>query len=161
MSLVVRGSVSKCRCDVRCPGEVRAIAAERRARLHAPPCWSARSCRCSRRQQFVLDAIADRVAHVAIDLELLLFRTLSLARVREAPVQALPGAEEDRAGLIGLVAHRDHRVERLVEVAIERLALLARDVDAELRHGADRQRPHVRGLGARGERLEAIAAEST
>jgi hypothetical protein len=39
-------------------------------------------------------------------------------------VQAPFGVKEHRAGFVGLVTHRDHRVEGLVEVAAERLALL-------------------------------------
>jgi hypothetical protein len=45
-------------------------------------------------------------------------------------VQPLPGAEKHRAGLVGLITHRDHLVERLVEVALERLALLTGDVNS-------------------------------
>jgi hypothetical protein len=49
--------------------------------------------------------------------------------------------------------------ERLVEESIERLAFLAGDVDAELLHSADCQRPHARCFSAGREHLEAVTAE--
>src|SRR5205085_1631912 len=74
-----------------------------------------------------LDALANRVAHFAIDGELVILAACGFARVRKAPVQALPGTEENRARFVGLVADSDHLVEWLVEVALERLALLCGD----------------------------------
>ena len=77
------------------------------------------------------------------------------------PVQPLAGSVKHRAGLVGLVAHGDDRIESLIEVAVQRFAFLGRDVDAQLRHGADRQRPNLRCLGARRMDLESIAAQGS
>ena len=45
-----------------------------------------------------------------------------------------------------LEARGDHLIERLVEAAIEGLALLARDINPQLRHGSDSERPNASGL---------------
>src|SRR5438105_1264298 len=97
-------------------------------------------------QQLALDALADRIPHLAVDRQLLVFGARRPARIWKAPVEALPGPEEHRAGFVGLVAHGDHLVEWLVEVPLEGLALLSRDVDAELSHRPDRKRMHARRL---------------
>ena len=74
-------------------------------------------------------------------------------------MQAFSGAEEHRARLVGLIADGDYRVEWLVEVAIERLALLAGDIDSELTHCINRKWTHVRSFGARRECFEPIPAQ--
>jgi hypothetical protein len=73
----------------------------------------------------VLDTLADGIAYLAIHAQLLLFCALRLTWVRKAPVQPLSRAEEHGAGLVGLVARGNHRVKRLVEIPVERLALLS------------------------------------
>src|SRR5215831_19281703 len=45
-----------------------------------------------------------------------------------------------------LEARGDHLIERLVEAAIEGLALLARDINPQLRHGSEGERPNASGL---------------
>jgi hypothetical protein len=119
----------------------------------------ARRARVGWPEQLAFDTLPKGVAHLAVDGELFLFGAARLARVGEAPVPPLLGAEEHGAGRVGLVAHGDDQVERLVEVALERLALLAGDVDAQLGHGADRERAHLGRLGARRQRLEALVTE--
>jgi hypothetical protein len=76
-------------------------------------------------------------------------------------VQAFPGAEEHGTRFVDLVAHSDDGIQRLVEVALERLALLTRDDATEFVHCSDRQRPHARRLGTSRERLEAVSDELT
>jgi len=39
---------------------------------------------------------------------------------QSSPLQPLLRPKEDGAGLVGLVAHGDHLVERLVDIALER-----------------------------------------
>src|SRR5918911_5030659 len=80
---------------------------------------------------------------------LLLFGARGFGGIREMPVQPPRGAAEHRTGLVGLVADRDHGVERLARVAVERLALLPGDVDAQLSHRRDRQGSHACGPGMR------------
>src|SRR5579864_8355268 len=110
-------------------------------------------------QQLMLNPLVDGVAYLTVDLELLLLRPSSLTRVGEAPVQALPGSKEHGARLVGLITDSDHCVERFVDIAIESLALLAGNVDAELGHRADRQWSDVRRFSPGRERIEASTAK--
>ena len=59
----------------------------------------------------------------------------------------------------GLVADGDHGVEWLPEIPIERLALLGRDVDAQLPHRSNRQRPDVGRFGSGREHLESVVSQ--
>src|SRR5262249_51620232 len=74
---------------------------------------------CALAEELAFDPFANRVAHPAIDRKLLFLVALRSARVRKTPVQTLAGAKEDRARLVGLVAHGDNHVERLVEIAVQ------------------------------------------
>ena len=116
--------------------------------------------RCSPKQ-FAIDALPNGIAHRAVDGELLILGTHGFARVRKTPVQPLPGAKEDWAGLVGLVADGDHLIERRVDVALQRLARLPCDIDADLLHCSDGERPYVRRLSTGRVRLEPVTAELT
>jgi len=110
--------------------------------LRAPP----DEARAARSVGSRLDALPDGIPDLIVHLELLLLVSMGLARVGKAPVHTLSGAVEYRARLIGLIAHGDHLVELLVEVAIDDFALLARDINPKLRHGSDRKRANGSGL---------------
>jgi hypothetical protein len=73
----------------------------------------------------------------------------------------MPGPEEHWIGLVGLIAHSDHHVERPVEVALKRLAFPTGDFNAELLHCADRPAAHASRLGASRVCLEALFAQLT
>src|SRR4029079_18387490 len=77
----------------------------------------------------------------------------------EGPMDPRAGSREVRAGLAPVVARRDGIVERLARERRHGLAVLAPDVDAELSHRLDRERPHLGGLRPRAVGLEAVAAE--
>src|SRR5215207_11663634 len=106
--------------------------------------------------QLRLHPILDPVPDPAEDLQLLLLRALRLGGVLEGPVQPALGPREERAGLVGVVADGDHVVEGLVQVPIQGLRLLPRDVYADLLHCPDGEGPDVGGLRAGAHRLEAV-----
>src|SRR6266545_6863050 len=112
------------------------------------------------RDQLPLDAGANGIADLAVHTQLLGVRAGGRARIGEAPVQAFPRAEEHRARLIGLIADSDDFVEWLVKIAVERLALVPCNLDAQLGHRLNGQRPNARRLGPRRKRLEAVAAQT-
>ena len=60
---------------------------------------------------FALNALANCVAYLPIHIEPPFFGPLGFARVRKAPVETFPGAEEHRAGFVGLVAHGDYGIK--------------------------------------------------
>src|SRR5688572_2318670 len=110
-------------------------------------------------EQLALDAAAESVAHFAVKVEPSFFRADGEGRIGEAPVEAVGVAREDGAIVIGVVADGDDEVELLEEVAVEGLALLMLDVNAQLAHGGDGVRAEVGGLRAGGERLHAAGGE--
>src|SRR5204862_2110872 len=104
-------------------------------------------------------AIFDLVADAAKGRESLVLRPRHGRRVVEAPVQPHDTSREHRTALVRAVAHGDHVVPLLAEEAIDCLRGVATDVDRDLVHGANRERMHACGFGARAFHVEPIARE--
>ena len=83
----------------------------------------------------------------------------SLLRVREGPVPPVCGAGKDRAGFGCCVADGDHYVERLAQIAVQRLRSLTREIDADLGHGANRQGSNQGRFRSRAICLEALSPQ--
>jgi len=120
-------------------------------RLSSPRVLPAR-----RSHELLFYAVPELVAYPPEDGEPLFLRTRGLRGILQRPVQPPRSSREERARLVGVVADRDHVVEGPVEVAVQGLGLLPRDVHADLPHPPDRQRPYVGGLRARAPGLEVV-----
>src|ERR687890_2353640 len=123
----------------------------------APYASAARSS--SSVHELCLHPILDPVPHPAEDLQTLFLRALNLGGVLEGPVQPAPGPREERAGFVRVVADGDHIIDGLLQIPIQGLRLLARDVYADLLHCPDGEGPYAGGLRARAHRLEAVAGK--
>jgi len=64
-------------------------------------------------------------------------------RIRQRPVRAAHLPRQDRAGLFGLTAQRDHGVRFTPRHLVDLLRALGADVDARLLHHLDGQRMHL------------------
>src|SRR5215211_1574817 len=74
-------------------------------------------------------------------------------------MQPALGPREERAGFVRVVADGDHIIDGLLQIPIQGLRLLARDVYADLLHCPDGEGPYAGGLRARAHRLEAVAGK--
>ena len=92
-----------------------------------------------------LEHSLDFVAHPAEHRQLFLLAALGVGRVVESPMMAAELAGKDRAGLVGVAADRDHRLHVLLQKLVHVLAVVAGNVDPDLRHDLDRQRMDVAG----------------
>ena len=81
-----------------------------------------------------------RVRHPSEHREPLLIFTLGPRRILDRPVQLLLRTGEDRARLVGVVVGGYDVLERVTQLAFQRLRLLAEDVRPEFRHDGDRLR---------------------
>jgi hypothetical protein len=81
------------------------------------------------RSSNLLDSGLDLVSNPPEDREPLLPFALGSRRILERPMQPLPRAGKDRAGLVGVAADCDDVLEGFPEVALQRLRILARDVE--------------------------------
>ena len=81
-----------------------------------------------------------RVRHLSEHREPLLVFTLGPRRILDRPVQLLLRTGEDRARLVGVVVGGYDVLERVTQLAFQRLRLLAEDVRPEFRHDGDRLR---------------------
>src|SRR5581483_1148226 len=93
-------------------------------------------------------AFGNLVAHAPEHRDLLGPGSGNSRRVLQSPVNTLVVAREGRTAVARAVADRDDVVEPLTEEAFERLALLARNVDADLPHHLNSQRIDAVALGA-------------
>ena len=75
-------------------------------------------------EQLAPNTLEDCVSHLAIRVQLSRMRASGSRGVWEAPVK-LAGTREDGAHLASVVTDRDDGVEGLIQVEVERLALLA------------------------------------
>lgn len=80
-------------------------------------------------------------------------------RVDEAMMDELFPAGEDRAGLAGVVADRDHGVEILVQQFVDVFGSVVRDVDPDLQQDGGGPGIDLGRLGARTEGLVPISQE--
>ena len=81
----------------------------------------------------VLDFVADTAKYCQAFLR----RSRCCGRIRYAPVQPFCSAGEYRAGLVGVIANRDHKIEVFSQQGIQMFGLVFRNIDADLRHDHD------------------------
>jgi hypothetical protein len=84
-------------------------------------------------------------------------RAFALSRVLEGMVNVVPAAGEEWTIPRGVIADHHDMIEPLVHELVDTFRAMGADVDADLGHDLDRGRPHRGGLGARRERLKAVA----
>ena len=82
-----------------------------------------------------------RVRHPSEHREPLHVFTLSPRRILDRPVQPLLRTGEDRARLVGVVVGGYDVLERVTQLALQRLRLLAEDVRPEFRHDGESLQP--------------------
>src|SRR5262249_35946380 len=85
------------------------------------------------------------------------FGTLCGRRVLEILMEPVRVAGKDRAGLLRVIAHRQHVVELLSRKLIDRFGPVAGNIDAQLLHDGDRSRPYLTRLRSGAFDLEAVA----
>jgi len=68
-------------------------------------------------------------------------------------------AREDRASLCRCVADGNHIVKRVLKIAVKRLRLLPRDIDARFGHSLNRQRTDKRSFGTRAKNLKSLSSK--
>ena len=81
---------------------------------------------------------------------MLVFSARGVGRIFEGPVVAIRLARIHRTHLVGIAAHGDHRLHRLVEEEVHVFGGVARQVDADLSQRPNRQRVDIPGRFAAG-----------
>jgi len=84
-------------------------------------------------------------------------RSFNRCRIFKRPMESLRGAGKDRARFLGVVADRNHDIERLADELIHRFGPLVGNVNPDLVHHGDGFRAHAARFRASGEYLEAIS----
>ena len=107
------------------------------------------------------EACVDLVADSAEGLQAFLVSTRCLRRIREAPVDANRPAGEHRTPFVGVIAHGDDVVPRLVAERIKGLRRVSGHVDPGLPHRLDGERMDSRRLGTGACRLKTLSGESS
>lgn len=85
----------------------------------------------------------DFIADAAEDGDLLLFGAGCMGGIIERKVVAIDLAGKQGAGLIGIAAYGDHRLDVVVQEFVEMLGTMMADIDADLIHDADGERVDV------------------
>jgi hypothetical protein len=108
-------------------------------------------------RQELIDPHGHLVAHASEGRHALLVAAGGRGWIVEIPVQAALRPREDGAALASAIADGDHPVEGVAKVSVHGLALLGRDVDAQLGHDENGFRSYGRGLRACAEGLVGVA----
>ena len=90
-----------------------------------------------------LEHAADLIAHASEHCHLLLFTASRMRGIVKAPVMAIQLTRKNRACLIGVAAHGDHRFDLVAEELVEVLRAMIADVDADLGHCLDAERMDI------------------
>src|SRR2546421_1922324 len=115
--------------------------------------------RTSCMQQFMLDPCTNGIAHGSVYGSLLLCTASCLRWVGKGPVELLSRPRKDRARLGCRITDRNHFVEWVPYISVQRFRLLSRDIDVQFPHDLYREGTHMCGLGPRTVRLKPISAQ--